>query len=134
MNPVKLFTNFRDLPRESFLDGDFQRCAVRMDEALVVFNWLKSTLPVPPPHDHPFDQLAMVFEGVMELTVGGTPYVLKPGDVLRIPAGIPHFARILSEETCLNIDVFAPAREDYLYFIGNPESEYPRPPKQQGNT
>ncbi|MDM0032417.1 cupin domain-containing protein [Variovorax sp. J22P271] len=124
MSPVKLFAQFRDLPRESLFDGKFERCAVRSDGAMSVFNWLKPGLPDFPPHDHPFDQLVFIFEGTMELTVGDVPYLLTPGSVLRIPAGVPHKARVVGEETVLNIDIFSPVREDYAQLLRNPPDEY----------
>lgn len=124
MSPVHLFANFRDLPREVVLDGKFQRSAVRSDGAMVVFNWMAPGLPDVDPHDHPFDQLVFVFEGTMELTVAGEPYLMTAGSVLRIPAGVPHKARVIGDETVLNIDVFSPPRADYEHLLGNPAAEY----------
>jgi mannose-6-phosphate isomerase-like protein (cupin superfamily) len=34
-----------------------------------------------------------------------------------IPAGVEHYIEPVGEETVENIDVFAPAREDYLHLI-----------------
>ena len=34
-----------------------------------------------------------------------------------IPAGVEHYIEPLGEETVENIDVFAPARSDYLHLL-----------------
>lgn len=103
------------LPRESLADGALERSAVRTDGALVTFNWIAPGHPEVPPHEHPYDQLSLVFGGEMELELAGRGYRLGDGELLYIPAGVPHTGRVLGETPVLNIDVFAPAREDYLH-------------------
>jgi len=104
-----------ELPSISLIDDTVKRSAIRTDGALVVFNYVTPEMPPSPTHDHPFDQLALIFDGTMEFTLDGTPYVIEPGGYLYIPAGIPHSGRLVREEAALNIDIFAPAREDYLF-------------------
>ena len=43
-----------------------------------------------PEHTPPVDALALVLEGSLRLTIGGTPVVATPGTVVRLPAGVPH--------------------------------------------
>jgi len=105
---------FAELPRESLAGGILERSAVRTDAALVTFNWIQPGHPEVPPHDHPYDQLSLVFSGVLELELDGTPYRVREGELLYIPAGIPHAGRVLGDKAVLNIDVFAPVRDDYL--------------------
>ena len=46
---------------------------------------------VAPRHSHPGEEIAYVVEGALEYTLDGRPPVtLKAGDVLFIPAGVPH--------------------------------------------
>ena len=104
-----------DLPSEVVADGLLQRAGVRMDGALVVCNWLEPGFDAGAHHEHAFDQLALVFGGVLELDVDGVRYAVGDEQVLYIPAGIPHTARVLGQQRVLNIDVFAPAREDYAH-------------------
>lgn len=112
--PTQPFTaRFADLPR-TVLAADLTRAAVRTDDALVTFNWIEPGEPAPPHHDHPFDQLALILSGRFEFDLDGTPYPLEAGQLLYIPAGVPHTAHVIGDETVLNVDVFAPAREDYL--------------------
>lgn len=41
-------------------------------------------------HTSPFDALVMVLEGVLTLTIGGTPVRATPGTIVRMPADVPH--------------------------------------------
>jgi quercetin dioxygenase-like cupin family protein len=41
-------------------------------------------------HTAPFDAMVQVLDGVVEITIGGTPYVLKSGESIIMPASIPH--------------------------------------------
>jgi mannose-6-phosphate isomerase-like protein (cupin superfamily) len=42
-------------------------------------------------HTHPSDQLYYVLTGTMHARVGDTTYVVKPGNLVIIPAGTPHW-------------------------------------------
>lgn len=41
-------------------------------------------------HTAPFDAMVHVLDGEAEITVSGTPYRLKAGDMIIMPAGEPH--------------------------------------------
>ncbi len=68
---------------------------------------------VVPRHQHPHEQLGVMLEGAMELTIGDETRVLRPGDAYAIPPGLPHSAAT-HPEGCVVLDVFTPPREDYL--------------------
>jgi quercetin dioxygenase-like cupin family protein len=111
-------TKVLELPRESAFGGAVERCAVRSDGSLITFNWIDPAQgDSPPPHSHPFDQLSFVGQGTMEFDVDGERFVVGPGESLAIPANLPHTARIIGEEIVLNVDVFAPVRDDYLHLV-----------------
>jgi hypothetical protein len=40
-----------------------------------------------------------------------------PGSIMLIPAGVEHYIEPIVDETVENIDVFAPARSDYLHLL-----------------
>ena len=65
-----------------------------------------------PMHDHPPEQLGIVLDGELAMTIGGEDHVLAPGDAYQIPAGVAHDARALGA-ACRVLDVFQPVREDY---------------------
>jgi quercetin dioxygenase-like cupin family protein len=44
-------------------------------------------------HTTPFDALVQVLDGEAEATIGGTPHRLGAGDVILMPAGVPHALR-----------------------------------------
>jgi quercetin dioxygenase-like cupin family protein len=41
-------------------------------------------------HSAPFDASILVLEGEGEITIGGTPHLLKAGEFIIMPANIPH--------------------------------------------
>ena len=50
--------------------------------------------------------------------------VSGPGPVLRIPPGARHTAWPKGDEVVLNVDVFAPARSDYLFLTNHQDDEF----------
>ena len=41
-------------------------------------------------HTSPFDALVIVLDGAFTLTIGGTPVRAAAGDIVRMPAAVPH--------------------------------------------
>ena len=68
---------------------------------------------VVPRHDHLNEQLGVVLEGEIDLTVGDETRRLGPGGGWVIPANAPHEA-VAGPDGCLLLESFAPPREDYL--------------------
>ncbi len=62
-------------------------------------------------HSHPHEQISSMIKGEFELTVDGTPHLLKPDDVFVIPSNIPHSGKAITD--CKIIETFSPIREDY---------------------
>jgi mannose-6-phosphate isomerase-like protein (cupin superfamily) len=110
-----------DLPRERVADH-LERTAVRMDGALAVFNWMEPRPTSRPPHEHPFDQLSLVLDGEMEFSVEGEVLQVAAGEVLVIPPSARHTARTLGARTSLSLDIFAPARADYLHLADHQQA------------
>lgn len=46
-------------------------------------------------HTAPFDAMVQVLDGVTEITIGGTPFVLRVGESIIMPASIPHALKAL---------------------------------------
>jgi quercetin dioxygenase-like cupin family protein len=44
-------------------------------------------------HTAPFDALVHVLDGEAEVSVGGRPHRVAPGEVVLLPAGVPHAVR-----------------------------------------
>ena len=64
------------------------------------------------PHSHPHDQVVYVVSGRLRVLAGGRSFDLGPGDSFVVRGGIEHRASAL--EPAVVIDVFTPARLDYL--------------------
>ncbi|MCD4748402.1 MAG: cupin domain-containing protein [Thermoanaerobaculales bacterium] len=41
-------------------------------------------------HTAPFDALVQLLDGELELQIGGIKVLLKPGEIVRMPANVPH--------------------------------------------
>ena len=48
-------------------------------------------------HTAPFDALVHVIEGDAEVTISGTPYQLKTGDAIIMPANEPHALKAMQK-------------------------------------
>lgn len=44
-------------------------------------------------HTAPFDATVQILDGTAELTVGGKPNLVKPGELFIMPANVPHSVR-----------------------------------------
>jgi len=62
-----------------------------------------------PTHAHPEEQISIVREGEMEITIGETSRMVRPGDVIIFPPNVPHSGRT-SDSLCRLIDIFSPPR------------------------
>ncbi len=65
-----------------------------------------------PQHDHANEQLGLVIEGEITMTVAGESRTLRPGGTWRILGGVPHSAKA-GPQGAIVIDVFSPVREDW---------------------
>lgn len=65
-----------------------------------------------PTHAHPHEQIGLVLEGTIEMTINGETRTLSPGHAYTIPGHLPH-AAVGGPNGCLVIDVFSPPREEY---------------------
>ncbi|MDR0510715.1 MAG: cupin domain-containing protein [Rikenellaceae bacterium] len=63
-------------------------------------------------HTHPHSQASYIAEGKFEVTLGERTMALAEGDGFYVEPGLPHGVKCL--EKGLIIDMFSPAREDFL--------------------
>ncbi len=47
-------------------------------------------------HTTPFDALIMSLDGDADVTISGKSHILKPGDILELPAGDPHAVKAVT--------------------------------------
>lgn len=71
-----------------------------------------------PTHAHPHEQIGLVLEGEIHMTIGDETRVLVPGHAYTIPGNLPH-AAAAGPQGCLVLDIFSPMREEYLDAVGS---------------
>lgn len=63
-------------------------------------------------HRHPHEQLVYVISGHIQITIDGAAFDASAGDNFIVASDVEHQATALDDSVVL--DVFTPAREDYL--------------------
>ena len=113
MADAATFYRWDDLPREE-LNPLIGRRLITGDQMMIAHVYLSQGALVPK-HSHENEQLTYVLEGRMRLRLGedeSQVVELGAGEVLHIPANLPHSAEAL--EDTLDVDVFHPPRQDWL--------------------
>lgn len=105
------YTGFDKIPVEAlnpFIDRQF----VHGEQAMLARLLLRKGALVPR-HSHQNEQITYVLEGALRFTLGdGQVITVRSGELLVIPANLPHAAEAL--EDTVDLDVFAPPRADWI--------------------
>ena len=115
MSPERRARHFRwdDMPMEEEKEGLGRR--VVTGGRMMLAHWYMVRGTVVPLHAHDNEQIAHVLDGALKLRLGddeGEEVIVRAGEVLHIPSGLPHSA--LALEDTLVTDVFCPPRQDWL--------------------
>ncbi|MDE0733848.1 MAG: cupin domain-containing protein [Gammaproteobacteria bacterium] len=114
MNQAKLkLLNWDEVELES-VNESMQRRIVTGEKMTVARIYFKDGFIVPL-HSHPNEQITQVVKGQMLFVFDDNKaqeMLLNPGDVVVIPANIPHQATCIGEVE--EIDMWAPRRDDWL--------------------
>ena len=81
------------------------------DREMLAQIYLKRGAQVPM-HSHDSEQITYVLQGSLRFLVGGEEIIVREGEVLHIPPGVPHQAEALDDT--FELDVFSPIRTDWL--------------------
>jgi quercetin dioxygenase-like cupin family protein len=65
-----------------------------------------------PLHSHLNEQLTYILEGALKFLIDGREIVVHAGEVLTIPAHMPHQAEALADT--VDLDIFHPPRADWI--------------------
>jgi len=106
-----MFERHMDSGYRTLLDGIDMKTMVYGEKTLMTKFFLakKSVLPR---HAHLYEQTGYCLSGRLRLFIGDETFDAGPGDSWCIPGDIDHGAEIM--EDAVVIEVFSPAREDYL--------------------
>jgi quercetin dioxygenase-like cupin family protein len=108
--PACKYIPWSSVEREK-LNDLIEREMVVGDNLMLARVFLKKGAHVPE-HHHANEQLTYILEGALKFTIDGREILVRAGEVLCIPANLPHEAWAL--EDTLDLDVFHPPREDWL--------------------
>ncbi len=64
-------------------------------------------------HEHPQEQITIVLSGQIEFTIGDKVVTLDPGELVVIPGGVLHGARVLGETVVESINTLSPRRTEH---------------------
>lgn len=117
--------NWDTLPKEVVRAG-VERAGFRGEDVLLVMNWLEPGMDLNP-HSHPFEQVVYIVKGKVRFHIGEETFDAEAGSVIRIPPDVEHYGEPLGDEPALNLDIFAPIREDYRHLIEYQEPDFNTP-------
>ena len=103
--------NYKDVTPVEMLPGIVRRTLVYNDKVMLVYFDLKKDADLPL-HSHPHQQMGYVVKGKLDFHIHDKTYHLTAGDSYFAPSNAEHGAKVI--EDCIVIDVFNPAREDYI--------------------
>ena len=108
------FTSWADIPLEQMSDV-ISRKLVSGEKGMVAQVFIKKD-GVVPLHNHESEQITYIMEGALKFELhfesGVREVTVHAGEVLVIPSWVPH--RAVAVEDCLDLDIFAPIRHDWL--------------------
>jgi quercetin dioxygenase-like cupin family protein len=81
-------------------------------ESATIARLLLSRGAVVPRHSHVSEQFSLILSGSLKFVFDDREVVINGGEVLYIPANVPHSAVAL--EDTVDVDFFAPRREDWI--------------------
>jgi quercetin dioxygenase-like cupin family protein len=67
---------------------------------------------VVPLHSHENEQITYILEGALKFSLPNTEIIVRAGEILVIPANVPHSAEAL--EDTVDLDLFCPPRADWI--------------------
>jgi quercetin dioxygenase-like cupin family protein len=67
---------------------------------------------VVPMHEHVNEQVSYILEGALKFRIDGKEILVREGEVLCIPPGMPHEATAV--EDTVGLDIFNPPRQDWI--------------------
>lgn len=102
--------HFADIPMTPVGHGERKKFVLGTHIMVAELSFKKGS--VVPIHFHVNEQISLVQTGLLYVFSQGYRYILKPGDLIIIPANVPHKYVAKENTTLLTFD--APPRQDWL--------------------
>jgi quercetin dioxygenase-like cupin family protein len=112
-NPTVRHLRWNEIHKEP-VTGQLSRRLVTGDRMMLAQVYLDKGCIVPK-HSHENEQITWIVEGALRFWIGedgSEEVIVRAGEVLHIPANVPHKAEAL--EDTLDVDIFSPIRQDWL--------------------
>ncbi|PYY11828.1 MAG: cupin domain-containing protein [Acidobacteria bacterium] len=104
------YTAWKDVELEQ-LNPLLDRQMITGDKVMLARVLLKRGCVVPE-HSHENEQVTYILEGALKFWIEGKEIIVRTGEVLCIPANVPHKAEAV--EDTIDLDVFYPPRLDWI--------------------
>lgn len=78
-----------------------------------IVKWVFQKNAVVALHHHVNEQITWITQGSVKVFSQGKEFIVKAGEVIVIPPNVPH-KFIALEDNTIDIDIFAPARQDWI--------------------
>ena len=99
------------MPAKEMMQGVMLRSASGANGTFGYFTMKKGvTVPM---HSHVNEQYSFILKGSVRATIGDTVLVINEGEMVLIPANVPHSFTSLQNNT-IDLDFFSPRREDWI--------------------
>jgi quercetin dioxygenase-like cupin family protein len=67
-----------------------------------------------PDHSHSVDKKDAVVSGKFMIEAGGRSFLLEAGDMLAVPAGTPHNAKVIGSESVVSLDAVRTSKSRFI--------------------
>lgn len=104
------YYNWDDLPETAMAPRIGRRLVSGEKMTVVMLNLAKGATVAQ--HQHPHEQVIYVLSGKIKFQSNDEKRVLNSGDVVHLPANVPHGG--IAVEDTVTLEVFSPPREDFL--------------------
>jgi len=111
--PKATWNRWDDMPKEQVNDLLARRLIT--GERMMLAHVYLDKGSIVPRHAHENEQITYILEGALRFHLGADgqeEVIVRAGEVLVIPANLPHQAEAL--EDTLDVDIFSPPRQDWL--------------------
>lgn len=109
--PEVVVINGGDVSPVPAMEGLVRRVLAHNERLMLVEHTMEPGA-VFPRHSHTHDQLAYLISGHIRVSCGGEVFDVRAGDSWVVRGGVEH--EVVALERSVGLDVFTPAREDYL--------------------